>query len=256
MQSENTLQTNPIRVWKTLLVPVIFILVLSLLYFYFMLRPPVSDLSLMMLLLLATAIISTTLVYTVYRLGWMKNSPGLLWTLVGGYLLSSILTFLNVWITAQLMFADRHDLLLATVLLFFATGIAFVIGYFFSSTLVERITRLKLMALQVAQGNFNARSALPGKDELAELANTFNLMAEQLENAEQKKLEIEFIRRDLIAWISHDLQTPLASIRAMVEALSDGVVEDQATTGRYLRSIHREVGSMSDLIDKYRPVVA
>ncbi len=42
------------------------------------------------------------------------------------------------------------------------------------------------------------------------------------------------MRRDLIAWVSHDLQTPLASIRAIVEALADGVVDDSDTEERYL----------------------
>jgi hypothetical protein len=45
-------------------------------------------------------------------------------SLLGGYALSSVLTFINVWVTARLMFASQHDLLLATVLLLFAGGIA------------------------------------------------------------------------------------------------------------------------------------
>lgn len=52
-------------------------------------------------------------------------------------------------------------------------------------------------------------------------------MAEQLEAVDSKQRELEQLRADLIAWVGHDLQTPLASIRAILEALEDGVVDDQ-----------------------------
>ena len=57
------------------------------------------------------------------------------------------------------------------------------------------------------------------------------------------------MRRDLIAWVGHDLQTPLTSVRAILEALSDGVVEDPETASRYLRTAQRDVNSLSALID-------
>ena len=64
---------------------------------------------------------------------------------------------------------------------------------------------------------------------MADLARSFNRMAAQLEATAEKQRELERLRRDLIAWVGHDLRTPLASIRAIVEALADGVVDDPAT---------------------------
>ena len=58
---------------------------------------------------------------------------------MGGYALSGLLTFFNVWVTARLMFASQHDLLLATVLLVFATGIAMSLGFFLSAALTGAI---------------------------------------------------------------------------------------------------------------------
>ena len=74
-------------------------------------------------------------------------------------------------------------------------------------------------------------------------------MAEQLQAADQKQRELESLRRDLIAWVSHDLQTPLTSMRAILEALSDGVVDDPETVKRYLHTAQRDVRSLSSLID-------
>ncbi|NIV39842.1 MAG: hypothetical protein GWN58_63660, partial [Anaerolineae bacterium] len=61
-----------------------------------------------------------------------------------------VLTFLNVWITARLMFASQHDLLLATVLLLFAAGIAMSVGYFLSAALTDRIVALNQAAQEIA----------------------------------------------------------------------------------------------------------
>src|SRR4029078_13739706 len=60
---------------------------------------------------------------------------------------------------------------------------------------------------------------------------------------------METPRAELIAAISHDLRTPLASLRVMTEALADGLVEDPATTTRYLATMRGQIGHLSSLID-------
>jgi signal transduction histidine kinase len=131
----------------------------------------------------------------------------------------------------------------------FAGGMAMVLGYFLSSTITERIHLLKEAAERLAQGDLKTRVPVDGRDEVASLALTFNRMAQQLQTADDKQRELESLRRDLIAWVSHDLQTPLTSIRAILEALSDGVVEDPETVNRYLITAQRDVRSLSSLID-------
>jgi signal transduction histidine kinase len=90
---------------------------------------------------------------------------------------------------------------------------------------------------------------ISGRDEVAALSATFNQMAEQLEAVDQKQRELESMRRDLIAWISHDLQTPLTSMRAILEAVADGIVEEPEMVKRYLTTAQRDVMSLSALID-------
>ena len=203
----------------------------------------------MALFLGITAFVSALAGYAAYRFGWINLSPTLRWTLLGGYALASILTFFNVWFSAQLMFASDHDLLLAIVLLVFAGGMAMVLGYFLSSTVTERIHLLQGAAERLAKGDLKTRVSVQGRDEVAALAITFNQMAEQLQTADQKQRELENMRRDLIAWVSHDLQTPLTSMRAILEALSDGVVDEPEMVNRYLNTAQRDVRSLSALID-------
>jgi signal transduction histidine kinase len=228
---------------------VLLIVGISLGIFILLMSPPLNDLRLMALFLGLTALVSALVGYGAYKLGWLNLSPTLKWSLLGGYALSSLLTFFNVWFSAQMMFASKHDLLLAIVLLVFAGGMAMALGYFISSTVTDRIHLLKGAAEKLAEGNLKTRVPVDGRDEVAVLARSFNQMAEQLEAVDKKQRELEQMRADLIAWVGHDLQTPLASIRAILEALSDGVVDEPEMVGRYLKTAQRDVSSLSSLID-------
>jgi signal transduction histidine kinase len=203
----------------------------------------------MTLFLGGTAAISLAAGLIVYQFGWIHLSPRLGWTLLAVCVLSNALTFLNVWWTARLMFFNEHDLMLATILLLYAGGIATALGFFISAAITDVVSQLSAGARSIANGRFGVRVEVRGRDELAQLATAFNQMAAQLGEAEQRKQELEKLRRDLIAWVGHDLRTPLASVRAMVEALADGVVQEPETAMRYLRTAKRDIGQLSALID-------
>jgi len=225
------------------------VLLVSLGMFYLLMNPPMVELGLMSAFLLVTAVISSLAGYLAYRLGWMNYSPSLRWNLLAGYAIASLLTFFNVWLTARLMFASQHDLLLAVVLLVFAAGMAMVLGYFYSSALAGRISGVDQAARKIAYGDLSTRIAVSGTDEVAALAQSFNQMAGQLQAAAEKQKDVERLRSDLIAWVGHDLQTPLASMRAILEALADGVVQDPASIQRYLKTAQHDIRSLSILID-------
>jgi signal transduction histidine kinase len=227
----------------------IFAIVLGLVVFFILMRPPVKDFGLMVLFMSLTALLSILLAYAAYRIGWIHRSPRLHWTIMAGYAFSGLLVFLNVWIIAKMMFVNSHDLLLATVLLIFASAIAMSLSFFFSTALTDRIQAFSQAAEHISRGQLSTRIADPGRDEMAGLAVSLNEMTVQLQAMEQKQNELDTLRRDLIAWVSHDLRTPLTSIRAILEALADGVVEDQATVQRYLQTAQQDIRSLSALID-------
>jgi signal transduction histidine kinase len=225
------------------------VLILSLAGFYLAMRPSTAEFRLMALFLGITSTVTILAGFGAYRLGWMSQSPSIVFALMATYVLSSFLTLLNVWLTARLMFASQHDLVLGTILLLFAGGMAIALGWFFATTLGERIDSLRKAARTLAQGDLSARVVSQGRDELAELSEAFNEMAAKVEAATQEQRELDQLRHELLAWTSHDLQTPLASMRAMVEALADNMVDDEATRQRYLATIRREIQSLSALID-------
>jgi signal transduction histidine kinase len=77
------------------------------------------------------------------------------------------------------------------------------------------------------------------------------LAAASMWSAEARRRErrLEASRRELVAWVSHDLRSPLAGLRAMAEALEDGVVADRGTVDEYHRRIRTETDRMAGLVD-------
>ncbi|MFN2222690.1 MAG: HAMP domain-containing protein, partial [Candidatus Promineifilaceae bacterium] len=193
-----------------------------------LMQPPFEELATLVGTLAVTAVISMAVGYALYRRGWAR-SPSLMITLVLAYVWAAIVTLFNVWVMARLMFVNTHDLTLAGVLLLFAAIIATTFGVFVAASVTDGLRHLAGTANRLASGDLGARAKVTGRDEISQVAASFNAMAAQLQNAEEERLELENLRRDLIAWTSHDLRTPLTSMRVMVEALHDGVVDDEET---------------------------
>jgi signal transduction histidine kinase len=214
-----------------------------------MLEAPPNDVLLLLVFLASTGALTVLTSYVLSKLGLVSWFRSLRWALLAAIILTVLLIFLNVWVTARLMFLKQHDLILTTLLLIFAGISAISFGFFISSALAERISRLAKGAEQIASGDLSVRVELAGNDELASLAATFNRMITRLQEADAQKRALEQTRRDLVAWVSHDLRTPLASIRVMLEAMVDGVVSDPDTVQRYLQTMQGEIRHLSRLID-------
>jgi signal transduction histidine kinase len=131
----------------------------------------------------------------------------------------------------------------------FAAIIATTFGVFAAASVTNGLRQLAQTAQTIAAGDLSARVEVTGRDEVAQVSRVFNEMAAQLQETEAQRAELEQMRRDFIAWTSHDLRTPLTSIRAMVEALHDGVVDDPATVQRYYQTIRGDVIALNSLID-------
>ena len=210
---------------------------------------PVEEITTLMYWLSISSLGSLVVGYILYRSG-LARSPSLSLTLVLTYGWAAIVILLNVWIMSERMFFnDEHDLVLSGVLLLFAAVIATTFGIFVAASVTDGLRQLARTAQQIAEGNLEARVSISGRDEVAMVGNTFNEMAAQLQQAAHQREELEKLRKDLIAWTSHDLRTPLTSIRAMIEALHDGVVDDPQTVTRYYRTIRSDIIALNDLIE-------
>jgi signal transduction histidine kinase len=121
-----------------------------------------------------------------------------------------------------------------------ASALSAVIGALLvAHWIVNPIEELRIASRRLAGGELSARApALARPAELQELSTSFNEMAANVE-------EIFDARRQLVAWASHDLRTPVAAIQAMLEAVEDGL----APAGEYLPAVGEQVRGLSLLID-------
>ena len=224
-------------------------LILTIILIQVIMSPSLDDLTYLLIVLSLTSLASTILGFGSYKLGWWRRLPRISYALILGYVLASALIFFNVWVTARLMFINQHDLALGSLLLLFAGGISIAFGYFLSSSISQQLETLALGAQQLSQGDFSTRVPVQGQDEIAQLSEAFNDMAARLEGTAENEKSLDEARRNLVAWASHDLRTPLTSLRVMVDALNDGVVDDPETVSRYLSQSQTEIKRMSKLID-------
>jgi signal transduction histidine kinase len=239
----------PARRLLTYLAGILGALALTVALVVAVMRPPINDVVSLAVLFGITGGGSALIGFISHQLGWWRRFRSVSQTLTIGYIVAAGLTLLNVLLTARMMFINAHDLTLAGLLLLFAGGISVSFGYFLSTSITQALAEVARAAERLSEGEFAARARVTGQDEVAQLARAFNTMAERLEQADAGQRALEATRRDLVAWASHDLRTPLASLRAMLDALAEGVVTDPDTVARYLQQSQTEIGRMSMLID-------
>jgi signal transduction histidine kinase len=170
--------------------------------------------------------------------------------LVGVAAISALAGLANLAALAALMLVDHHDLVLVAALLVYSLGVGVGAALALGRSASTAIARLEVTARRLASGDLSARVGRLGTGpELDALAATLDDMAARLDEAIRRERTIESQRGDLITAVSHDLRTPLASLRAMVEAIDDGVVSDAPTMRRYAVEMRRSVGSLVCLID-------
>lgn len=157
---------------------------------------------------------------------------------------------LNLAAFALLMFVSGHDAALTAILLGYTGTVGVATGTALARSSAAGIARLEETAHRFAEGDLDTRVGdLDAGPELRTLARTMDEMAARLEEAQRNEREAESRRRDLVAAVSHDLRTPLAGLRAMVEAVEDGVVDDPEDLRRYTREMLRAVGALTTLVD-------
>ena len=105
-------------------------------------------------------------------------------------------------------------------------------------------------ARRLGDGDLDYRITYTGKDEFAPVCGAFNEMAARLKESVERTRRDEESRKELLAGISHDLRSPLTSIRAYVEGLLDGVAKTEEAKQRYLRTIHTKAEDIDRLVSQ------
>jgi signal transduction histidine kinase len=156
----------------------------------------------------------------------------------------------NLVVLTRQMVVDEHDATTVAVLFIYAGAAGVGAALALAGSRTRAIDRLTEGARLLGGGKLDARiGSLGAGPELDALANTLDDMATQLEAAQERERRAEATRRDLVTAVSHDLRTPLASLRAMIEAIDEGVVRDEASLRRYVGEMRRSVDQLVSMVD-------
>lgn len=170
--------------------------------------------------------------------------------LVAVALIAAVASLANLGALAALMFVDPHDAALMGTLLAYSLAAGVAAALVTSRSQSSAVERLARAASRLAQGDLDARiGTLRAGPELDALARTLDEMAERVQRSLAAERAADRIRRDLITAVSHDLRTPLAGLRAVAEAIEDGVVDDPPTLRRYMADLRAQVATLSRLVD-------
>jgi signal transduction histidine kinase len=167
----------------------------------------------------------------------LRRLPSVRLQLAGLTLLALVLPLAAVLLSGVVMFTSGHDLTVLAVAVASSTA-ALGAALLLADSIHSAIERVRAAAMRLAGGDLGARAPEGGPAELGELAASLNEMAVNVEG-------LFDARRQLVAWASHDLRTPLANMQAMLEALEDGL----ASPEHYLPTLRQQVQTLTQLVD-------
>lgn len=185
------------------------------------------------------AVLAWLLTWPVRRRGW-----------VGGYVsIALVATFATIAAvvgnTRAMLISDGDGN--ATILAAVSAGLLAAVAALVSARTFRRDSAfLHTDIAAISDGIVPGPATEPMSRELRELHHAMQGLAQNLARAREREQALESSRRELVAWISHDLRTPLAGLRAMAEALQDGVATDQ---DRYHAQIGTEVDRLTGMVD-------
>lgn len=126
-----------------------------------------------------------------------------------------------------------------------------LLTYLVSKSIIRRLNQLRQGIQEVSGGNLDYPIAMDGaNDEIGELAQAFERMRSELKHSQEIQRRYELNQKELVAGISHDLKTPLTSIKGYVRGISDGVANTPEKLERYLKTIESKADDMDDLISE------
>jgi signal transduction histidine kinase len=180
----------------------------------------------------------------------MRSSVGSLssqFTLVVAIAVAPVLVALVI-VSALMVLSDHGAVLVAAIVI--AAGVVAAAGAkLVANGILHDVETVRDGLRAVGRGERRVTIETSAGDELAELAQAANAMIAELRAEETARDQSDRARRDLVAAVSHDLRTPITSLRLLAEAVGDDIVVDPETRRGYLTRMRTHIGAVSALID-------
>ena len=138
--------------------------------------------------------------------------------------------------------------IISIVVVLILTGI--LLTSWLNQGIIKPMISLKNAMMRIEQGDLETPATTAEKGEVGELFEGFEKMRVRLKNSEEEKIRTEEANKELIRNISHDLKTPITSIKGYVEGIMDGVADTPEKMEKYIKTIYNKAGDMDYLIDE------
>ncbi len=149
--------------------------------------------------------------------------------------------------------SNFYKILLGLTPIFLGVFFVILITIFIYLSIKREITiplkELNKASEYISRGKLDERIKYNSDTEIGNFAEAFDRMREELKDSLEKQQALEKSRKELVACISHDLKTPITSIKAYVEGIQDGIAKDGEMMNKYLTIIKKKTESLSKLID-------
>lgn len=122
-------------------------------------------------------------------------------------------------------------------------------GYLISRSIINPISEMNEVARSIAKGDLTKRITISSEDELGVMAKSLNRMADELELRINDLKKVDKRRAEFVANVSHELKTPLTSIKGFVETLEEGALDDKENARRFLAIIKKHAEGLSNITD-------
>ena len=173
-------------------------------------------------------------------------------TLIG--LVATATTAAGVLVAARFMFIAEHDIAVLGIVAIVSCAVSMGAALRLATSFEADTAR----ALQLAQQLVDPAAPLMGgrhalgpnqSNEMVRLSRELQEVSVRLEASRFRERALDASRREIVAWVSHDLRSPIATVRALAEALEDAVVDDQESVARYHRVIRQQTVRLGELVD-------
>ena len=155
---------------------------------------------------------------------------------------------LGLIVIALLMVVSGHDVAIVAGIVVFAGVLAAIVARLLAGGILRDIHAIRDGLIAVRRGEHDVEIVTAVPDELGELAAAANAMIGRLRYEEAARDQAEAAHRDLVAAVSHDLRTPITSLRLLAEAVGDDIVDGEVRRG-YLDRMRVHIDALSALID-------
>lgn len=129
-----------------------------------------------------------------------------------------------------------------------ALALSFIVAIWFARQLTGPFSKMRSMALKLADGDYEVRTGIDRKDELGDLARTLDFLTDKLKENEIERENLEHMRMDFFANVSHELRTPITVVRAYTESLVDRIVTEPEQVDQYYQRMLSECTGMERLV--------